>query len=180
MTASRLTSFKRVQDIIYAYENISNSTDELELIILGSGRYKNNLEYISSNIHTKNNIHFLGFKKNPYKYLAQCNLYVSASAYEGFSLVLVEAMACGLNIVSSDCPGGPREILEGGKWGTLTEVGNVEALSQAIINRLNNLIASDKLLARSQEFSTEQSAKKYLKYLNNLISYNCKKGGQTL
>jgi len=67
-----------------------------------------------------------GFVSNPYKYMGKANVFVLSSIYEGFANVLVEALACGIPVVSTDCESGPREILDNGKYGKLVPVGDAE------------------------------------------------------
>jgi glycosyltransferase involved in cell wall biosynthesis len=83
-----------------------------------------------------------GFVKNPYKYMKRAAVFVLSSRWEGFGMVLVEAMALGTPVVSTDCPSGPAEILKGGKWGRLVPVGNVDALAQAILRTLEAPISA--------------------------------------
>ena len=75
-----------------------------------------------------------GFRVNPFAYMSKARLMVHSSKYEGFPNVLVQAMACGTPVVSTDCDHGPREILEGGKWGRLVPVGDAEAMAEAIMD----------------------------------------------
>ena len=92
-------------------------------------------------------------------------LFVLSSKWEGFGNVLVEALACGCPVVSTDCPGGPREILKDGEYGELVPVGNPDLMSQAIINSLNSSIDTSKLRKRGYEFTQEKSVNKYVNYM---------------
>ena len=87
----------------------------LHLVILGESnshkQYEKDLRQYIKNNHLSDDISFLGFKENPFKYLARSRLFVFPSRYEGFPNALCEAMACGLPVIASDCPSGPREIL---------------------------------------------------------------------
>jgi len=73
-----------------------------------------------------------GFVANPFTFMARSTAFILSSQWEGFGNVLTEAMACGTPVISTDCPHGPREILEGGKWGELVPVGDVAALGEAM------------------------------------------------
>jgi glycosyltransferase involved in cell wall biosynthesis len=77
-------------------------------------------------------VKYVPFVNNCYPYMKECDLFVVSSAWEGLSMVLIEAMACGVPVVSTDCDSGPREILEGGSWGRLVPVGDHEAMAEAI------------------------------------------------
>jgi glycosyltransferase involved in cell wall biosynthesis len=79
-----------------------------------------------------------GFMLNPFPYMARASVFVLSSAWEGLPGVLVEAMACGCPVVSTDCPSGPAEILDGGTYGPLVSVGDDAALAQAILSVLDS------------------------------------------
>mgnify|MGYP001493291467 FL=1 len=85
---------------------------------------------------------------------------------EGFGNVIVEALACGTPVVSTDCPSGPAEILENGKWGRLTHVGNADALAEAMRASLEDDHDVTALKRRASDFSPEIAAHKYLKLLD--------------
>jgi glycosyltransferase involved in cell wall biosynthesis len=74
-----------------------------------------------------------GFVDNPYAYMRRSSLFVLSSAWEGLPTVLIEAMACGCQVISTNCPSGPEEILRGGHYGKLVPVGDAEALAKAIL-----------------------------------------------
>ena len=96
-----------------------------------------------------------GFVANPFAWMARARVFAVSSIYEGLSMVLVEAMACGTPVVSTDCPHGPREVLEGGKWGPLVPVGDPGALAAAILETLCDPPPPDGLVSRSRAFSVE-------------------------
>ena len=110
---------------------------------------------------------FLGYQLNPFPYLKKSKLLVLSSLNEGFGNVLVEAFALGKNVVSTDCPVGPSEILQGGKFGILCPVKKPEALADAIDRALENPIDSLILQKRAEEFSIPQIIKQYLKVIGN-------------
>ena len=86
----------------------------------------------------------LGFVENPYSSMCfRANLFVLSSSREGLPTVLIEAMACGVPVVSADCPSGPYEVLEGGKWGDLVAVGDVLGLCDKIVEALNSPVKLD-------------------------------------
>ena len=93
------------------------------LVILGDGKLLVELRELSVQLGVDTDVDFHGFDLNPYRYMARCKVFSLSSAWEGFSLVLAEALACGAQIVSTDCPSGPAEILENGKYGRLSPCG---------------------------------------------------------
>lgn len=137
---------------------------EARLIILGEGPLKDDLESLVVKLRLSSDVELLGFVDNPYAYMRKSALFVLSSAWEGFGNVLVEAMACGTPVVSTDCPSGPAEILEGGKWGRLTAVGDVQALSDAINEALEDRTHPDVRL-RACDFGVRQAVEGYLSLL---------------
>jgi glycosyltransferase involved in cell wall biosynthesis len=106
-----------------------------------------------------------GFVANAFAYMARAAVFVLSSAWEGFSNVTGEALACGCPVVSTDCPSGPAEILAGGTYGRLVPVGNDAALAEAILSVLNAAPDRDKLRTRAALFSVDRAAAQYLELL---------------
>jgi Glycosyltransferase len=106
-----------------------------------------------------------GFVDNPYKFMSKASVFVLSSIYEGFANVIVEAMACGLSVVSTDCESGPREILEDGKYGKLVPVGDPEALAKATMETIKNPYDKEFLILRARDFSVEAAVSKYLEII---------------
>ena len=105
-----------------------------------------------------------GFVSNPEGWMRAADLFVMSSAWEGFGNVLVEAMACGTPVVSTDCPSGPSEILEGGKWGRLVRVGDPAALAKAMSEALDDPSPPD-VRQRAAYFSVDRAVDAYLSLL---------------
>jgi glycosyltransferase involved in cell wall biosynthesis len=104
----------------------------VRLVLLGEGPDRAELEALVDRLGLGGIVDLPGNTDNPYAYFAKCTAYVLSSRWEGLPTVLIEALACGSPIVSTDCPSGPREILDGGSYGVLVPVGDVEALAAAI------------------------------------------------
>jgi glycosyltransferase involved in cell wall biosynthesis len=115
-------------------------------------------------------VSFPGFSANPYPILSQASALVLSSRWEGFGLVLVEALACGCPVISTDCRSGPREILDGGRFGTLVPVGDPDALARAM--EMRNSAGSDpsQLRKRAEAFRVESVAERYLEVLKRAAS----------
>jgi glycosyltransferase involved in cell wall biosynthesis len=107
------------------------------LVILGSGPEQPQLESLVHELGLEQEVALLGFVQNPYAYMARAGVFVLSSAWEGLGNVLVEAMAVGTPVVSTDCKSGPAEILANGKYGLLTPVGDTKAMAQAILSVLS-------------------------------------------
>jgi glycosyltransferase involved in cell wall biosynthesis len=135
------------------------------LLILGEGPLRAELEALTRRLGLDGAVDMPGFVTDPYPYLAKADLFVLSSAWEGFGNVIVEAMACGTPVVSSDCPSGPREILEGGRYGRLVPGADAEALAQSILATLREDHDRDALIRRAGDFSVDAAAEKYLRLL---------------
>ena len=107
------------------------------LIVLGKGSQLSALLSQAEELGIREHVDFPGFVANPYSFMARADLFVLSSRVEGLPTVLVEAMACGCPVVSTDCPFGPAEVLEGGRLGELVPVGDARALADAMDLALN-------------------------------------------
>lgn len=108
------------------------------LLILGEGTERAALESLAEAIGLKAEIALPGFVPNPFPYMARAGVFVLCSAWEGMPGVLIQALACGAPVVATDCESGPRELLQGGRFGRLVPVGDVEALTAAITSTLDH------------------------------------------
>lgn len=116
---------------------------QAKLVILGQGERETALMSLAHELDIVDHIDLVGFKKNPYTWMRRCDLFVMSSAWEGWPGALMEALACGANIISTDCANGPREILEDGRWGRLVPVGDAPALAAAMGDALDNPVKKD-------------------------------------
>lgn len=135
----------------------------VRLAILGSGndRVRGRLESLAENLGVAADVAFLGFIPNPWPYIARANLLVLSSLWEGLPTVLIEALACGTPVVSTDCPSGPAEILEGGRYGRLVPVGDAEALAAAMAETLDHSPEPERLRERAADFDEARAIKAY-------------------
>ena len=163
ITVGRLHAQKNHQLLIEAI-NILNDKN-IHLLILGEGPLKNELRKIVQKYGLTENVHLLGFSNNPFPYYSKADLFVLSSVYEGFGNVLVEAMSCGCNVVSTDCPNGPREILQNNTYGWLCQVNNANDMALKITLALNNPMEKEHLKRRSMDFHVKQIGAQYLEFL---------------
>lgn len=133
------------------------------LIILGEGERRVDLEALAAELDVAEDVSMPGFVDNPFAFMARADLFVLSSRFEGLPGALIQAMACGCRVVSTNCPSGPAEILRGG-LAPLVEVGNAEALAQAILETLNAPVRPE-LRARALDFSEETIIPQYLRVL---------------
>jgi glycosyltransferase involved in cell wall biosynthesis len=111
-----------------------------------------------------------GFTSNPFAFMARAAVFVLSSRYEGLPTVLIEALACGCPVVSTDCPGGAYEILEGGRFGELVPVGDESAMAEAILSTLDHPPDRERLIMRGRTFSVAAAADAYLSALSGELS----------
>lgn len=134
------------------------------LIILGEGPLRQELETLAQQLGIASEVSMPGFVENPFAYMRRAAVFVLSSRYEGFPNVLVQAMACGCPVVSTDCPSGPSEVLDGGRYGHLVPVGDAKAMAEAVLRVLDGATPAvpDEWL---QQFHEEHVAQKYLHLL---------------
>lgn len=146
-------------------EAIARSRHRPRLWMLGDGPLRPVVERRVAELGLASRVRVLGFRDDPRPYLAAAQVFVSASRYEGFGNVLVEAMACGTPVVATDCPWGPAEILDSGNAGILAPPGDIAALAQAIDSLLDDPARSRELAARgrarAQIFHPSVSARRH-------------------
>ena len=164
LSVGRLSKQKDHYTLIKAYNLMQNKIDA-ELIIIGEGAEYKKLKKLVSKLNLDNKIHFRNYTLNPYFFMKNCDLFVLSSRWEGFAIVLVSALICKIPIISTNCKHGPSEILENGKWGRLTKVGNVDELAKNMFDILNNNITFVDTEKRAEYFSLKKSVKKHLKLL---------------
>jgi len=131
VSLGRLTEAKDFPTLLRAYAT-SALRDSHCLIIVGGGEQGTNLEDRVRELGLADRVLFTGAMDNPYRVLAEAKLHVLSSRWEGYPNVLLEALALGVPVVSTDCPHGPREILDGGRYGRLAPVGDAAALASAM------------------------------------------------
>jgi glycosyltransferase involved in cell wall biosynthesis len=164
----RLSEQKDFATLIRAFAAV-RTTAEARLVILGEGRLREDLEALADTLGIRADVDLPGFVQNPFQYMSRASVLVSSSEYEGLPGVLIQALACGCPVVSTDCPGGSAEILVDGEYGALVDVGDAEAMALAILAELDNPTASDILLQRAEDFSVEQAGNNYLALLDSAV-----------
>lgn len=169
--AGRLMYQKDFATLIRAFAKVRQQRHSRLMIIGGEDNLRAELEALIHELGLDADAQLPGFAENPYAYMAKAAVFVLSSKYEGFGNVLVEAMATGTPVVSTDCEDGPAEILEGGKYGPLVSVGDVSALSQAILNTLDQPLEAHVLQKRAQAFTTDKITRQYLDLIHQTLSH---------
>lgn len=160
----RLSRAKNFAVLIRAFAKLRQSRPA-RLIIYGEGEERKQLEALVAERRLQNDVSLPGYVDNPMAALVRSRVFVLSSDWEGFANVLVEALACGVPIVSTDCPSGPSEILSGGRYGTLVPVGDEAAMAEAIERALDEPAPADRLRRRARDFASGPIARRYLEVL---------------
>lgn len=163
IAAGRLAKQKDFSTLLKAF-SIVRQKRIARLVILGEGELKHELNNLANVLGIQSDIDFPGFVENPFSYLSRSSLFVLSSGWEGLPNVLIQAMACGVPVVSTDCPSGPREILADGQWGRLVEVGNAEEMAQAMAETLEKRHHPD-VASRASEFSADRAVSGFLSHI---------------
>lgn len=137
------------------------SRRDCRLLVLGSGRLEADLRQLARDLGIEERVDLPGFVENPYPFLRAAAVFALSSRWEGSPNVLTEALALGTPVVSTDCPSGPREILDGGRLGPLVPVGDAEALAAAILRTLESPPDRQALREAVREYTVAENARRY-------------------
>jgi glycosyltransferase involved in cell wall biosynthesis len=157
----RFTEQKDFATLIRAFARL-RANRNCRLILLGRGRLQADYQALAERLGVAADIAYPGFADNPYSYLARARLFVLSSAWEGSPNALTEALALGVPVVATDCPSGPRELLDGGRYGALVTVGDDAALAQAMAATLDAPPPAAGLRRAVADYTVEASARAYL------------------
>jgi len=162
LAAGRLHKQKAYNVLLRAMALVRHHRN-VRLLIIGEGGERSTLEALRDELNLNDCVDFAGFCPNPYSFMARSKLLVMSSAWEGLPTVLIEGMACDLPIVSTDCPSGPREILDEGRFGCLVPVGDPLALAEGILEGLDHPKRGGP--DRAALYSVDIAASRYLEIL---------------
>ncbi|MGF1491698.1 MAG: glycosyltransferase [Microcoleaceae cyanobacterium] len=156
----RLTGQKDFPTLIHAFAHVRQQ-QRVRLLILGSGPDREALEDLVRALDLEEDVSMPGYVNNPYAYMAKSSVFVLSSIWEGLGNVLIEAMAAGVPVVSTDCESGPAEILDQDRYGSLVPVGDAQAMSDAILRTINGK-NKEVDSAWLHQFSLEAATQQYL------------------
>lgn len=171
VAAGRLVKSKNFALLLNAFALAKKKID-IKLILLGLGPELFSLQQLAIKLKISDDVSFQGYVSHPCQYFSRADVFVLSSDYEGLPSVMIEAMACGCKIVSTNCENGPAEILVNGEYGWLVPVGDVNALSSAIKTALKTEIDSSKLIERANHFHLNKVVEQYESLFSELISVN--------
>ena len=167
LSVGRLGKSKDYPTLLRAFARV-RAERPARLIILGDTDSLNKrderraqLMELAAKLGVADDVALQGFVQNPFAYMVRASVLVLSSLYEGFANVLVEALACGCPVVSTDCPSGPAEILDNGRFGLLVPVGDDAAMARAVCTALDSPPDREQLRARAAMFSFDQAIDKY-------------------
>lgn len=169
VTIGRLSPEKDHKTLIQAFARVKEALPGATLTIVGEGPERKALERLIASLALESSIFLVGWQADPFPILLESDVFVLTSTSEGFGVVLVEAMVAGLPIISTNCPGGPAEILGDGEYGILVPVGSSEGVATGLMNMLTHdeLFQTYRLrsLERARRYSVEDVAPEYFRAL---------------
>ncbi len=133
VAVGRLAHQKDFPLLLQAFARARPSVPQARLAILGQGELLSDLESLARDLDLGNAVLFAGYQENPYAWMRRADVLALSSRFEGLPTVVIEGLACGARIVATDCPTGPAEILDDGKWGSLVAVGDVDGFAAALV-----------------------------------------------
>lgn len=160
LAAARLEPVKDYPTLLRAFESVVRERDA-RLLILGDGSRRPDLEELARDLSVDEYVEFLGYVENPYRYMRRADLFVLSSRSEGLPTVVIEALACGCPVVSTDCSAGLREILDDDRFGTLVDVGDANDLANGITTSLSADTDPNGLQARARGFDIDVAVEQY-------------------
>ena len=172
MGIGRLSYEKGFDILIAAHAILRNRGRKYQLIILGEGQERKSLEETIKRLNLQDSVWLVGFQENPFAWLKHASVFVLSSRFEGFGMVLIEALALGIPCISFDCPSGPSEIL-GKEYGVMVPSLNAESLANAIDQVMNDISLRDALSKkgpnRAREFAPEVTVPQFERLLLDLL-----------
>ena len=171
-SSGRIEKEKNMSLLLKAFAAARMQT-AMKLMIIGGGTEKENLRGLAQTLNIEGDVIFTGHQDNPYKFIKKSDIYVHTCLFEGFANSIIEALACGVPVISIDCPYGPRDIISNGENGFLVPMNDKEALVKAILitagNRELRTVMGEKGYARAKDFPVKKMADGYEKVFNELI-----------
>jgi glycosyltransferase involved in cell wall biosynthesis len=167
VSVGRLSPEKDHRSLLHAMTLLRRDR-QWRLAVVGDGPERSTLEALALQYGLSDRITFTGYVSDPFAWMMRATLAVCSSTYEGLCNALIEALGCGTPVVSTDCPYGPREILQGGRFGALVPVGDAPALAAAIEVALEQPVDRHRLMLRGLDYTSERAAASFLEIINDL------------
>jgi len=171
-TLGRLEKEKNISFLLKAFSALRKK-EKAKLLIIGDGTEKRNLERLSQELNIEEDVLFVGFQSNPYKFIKMSDIFVHACLFEGFANAIIEAMSCGVPVIAIDCPYGPRDIIKNGENGLLVPMNDEGALVDAIVKLFHDKRLRDNLsetgAEKAMEFSLKSMVQKYESFFYSVL-----------
>jgi len=166
LAVGKLRTQKNYPLLIKALKKLIINNENLRLIIIGDGPEKKNLNELINTLKIVDYVDIISYVENPYAYYKKADCFVLSSDWEGFGNVVVEALYSEAKVVVSDCPGGPKDIINQGEYGLLFNKGNLESLIQAIrLSICDDFINLSPIKSRLENYKIKNVSKLYSKLL---------------
>jgi glycosyltransferase involved in cell wall biosynthesis len=173
LAVGRLVPQKDYPTLLEAFRRV-HASRPARLVILGEGPDLGSLQSLAGDLGIASDVRFPGFDLNPFRYMSRCACYVLSSKHEGLPGALIQAMACGAPVVSTDCPHGPSEIITDGVSGYLCPVGDANAIAEKVERLLGDSALRARMGANARDaasrFSSDQVVQRYAAVLDGLGS----------
>jgi glycosyltransferase involved in cell wall biosynthesis len=173
VTAARLAKQKQLDSLLRAFAQVVKTTPA-RLLILGEGPLRKELEQLCQELGIADSVWMPGYDPNPYRYMAKCDVFVLASAWEGCGIALQEAMACGAAVIVTDAPGGMKEVIDYGKCGRMVPTGDPDALAKEILLLLSQPELKQYYRSQAQQragdFHYLHTAQQYIDLCQSVLS----------
>jgi glycosyltransferase involved in cell wall biosynthesis len=162
LAVGRLVEQKGFDVLIRAFARVCSQIEDARLVIAGEGPLRPGLEALIRELGLSGSVSLPGFTRDVSRLYENADLFVCSSRREGFGNVIVEALSFGLPVVSTRCPHGPAEILQGGRYGRLVPVEDEQGLATAIVESLGAKVQPEVQIARARAFLPEIAGDRYL------------------
>jgi glycosyltransferase involved in cell wall biosynthesis len=169
LSVGRLTEQKNQELLLNAFSDVCGD-ENVKLVLVGQGERAAALETLAGELGVADHVEIREWVDNIYAYMGSADVFVLTSKWEGLPTVLIEALACGCPVVSTDCPSGPREILDGGEYGTLVETYDSSDVAEAIRDQLHDPTPESTCRDRGADFSVERCIDRYEELLGPYLS----------
>ena len=165
----RLDPQKDLETWLRAFARVSRTNPDARGIVAGRGPERDRLRGLVTDLGLDAEVSVPGYVDNPYRYMRNADAFLLASRFEGLPTVLIEALACGCQVVATDCPHGPREILQDGLCGRLAPVGDDAALARAVDAALTDPVPTDRLRRRADDFAPDVVLDEYETFVGTYV-----------
>ncbi|WP_424005029.1 glycosyltransferase (plasmid) [Haloarcula salina] len=165
----RLDSQKDLETWLRSFARVHEARPDTRAVVAGQGPLRDDLRETAAQMGLGDVVSIPGYVDNPYRFMEQASAFLLTSRFEGLPTVLIEAMACGCPVVSTDCPSGPREILADGQYGRLTPVGDPTEIATAVEETLDEETDTTALRRRADDFSPGEVLDDYEQFIQTHV-----------